>query len=185
MLINNISNCRCVITGNGGTQYAYLGRPWGAFGRVVFAHTFMDGCIRHVGWNNWGKPENERTACFYEYRYTFLNTLLKILSLRCNFNSWFPLLLNMIRNIFGFLWRYGSESYFNHKTSRIWRYCDLLLYICCRCFGSGSCPSKRAKWCRQLMDKEAEEFLMHCFIDPDPEKPWLAQRMAVRIPYSA
>ncbi|KAM1221770.1 hypothetical protein ACFX13_009594 [Malus domestica] len=60
---------RCVITGNGRTSYAYLGRPWGPFGRVVFAYIFMDGCIRHVGWNNWGKTENERTACFYEYRY--------------------------------------------------------------------------------------------------------------------
>lgn len=60
--------CRCVITGNGGTSYAHLGRPWGPFGRVVFAYTYMDACIKHVGWNNWGKTENERSACFYEYR---------------------------------------------------------------------------------------------------------------------
>ncbi|KDO72646.1 hypothetical protein CISIN_1g021162mg [Citrus sinensis] len=46
---------RCVITGNGGTGYIYLGRPWGPFGRVVFAFTYMDQCIRHVGWHNWGK----------------------------------------------------------------------------------------------------------------------------------
>lgn len=59
---------RCVITGNGGSSYAYLGRPWGPFGRVVFAYTYMDQCIKHVGWNNWDKAENERTACFYEYR---------------------------------------------------------------------------------------------------------------------
>jgi pectinesterase len=51
----------------------YLGRPWGPFGRVVFAYTYMDHCIRHVGWNNWGKAENERSACFYEYRYFGLN----------------------------------------------------------------------------------------------------------------
>ncbi|KAM0033505.1 putative pectinesterase [Helianthus debilis subsp. tardiflorus] len=36
---------RCVITGNGGTQYSYLGRPWGPFGRVVFAYTYMDACV--------------------------------------------------------------------------------------------------------------------------------------------
>lgn len=112
---------RCVITGNGGTSYMYLGRPWGPFGRVVFAYTYMDHCIRHVGWNNWGKAENERSACFYEYR----------------------------------------------------------------CFGPGSCPSKRVTWSRELIDEEADQFLMHCFIDPDPERPWLCQRMALSIPYSA
>ncbi|CAJ1978405.1 unnamed protein product, partial [Sphenostylis stenocarpa] len=46
---------RCVVTGNGGTSYAYLGRPWGPFARVVFAFTFMDQCIKPAGWNNWGK----------------------------------------------------------------------------------------------------------------------------------
>ncbi|CAJ1964868.1 unnamed protein product [Sphenostylis stenocarpa] len=46
---------RCVVTGNGGTSYAYLGRPWRPFARVVFAFTFMDQCIKPAGWNNWGK----------------------------------------------------------------------------------------------------------------------------------
>ncbi|KAF1863033.1 hypothetical protein Lal_00018878 [Lupinus albus] len=59
---------RCVITGNGGNSYACLGRPWGPFGRVVFAYTYMDPCIKHDGWDNWGNTENERSACFYEYR---------------------------------------------------------------------------------------------------------------------
>ncbi|KAK2365895.1 putative pectinesterase [Trifolium repens] len=112
---------RCVITGNGESAYAYLGRPWGPFGRVVFAFTYMDHCIKSAGWNNWGKVENERSACFYEYR----------------------------------------------------------------CFGPGFVPSKRVKWARVLKDKEAEQFLMHSFIDPEPQRPWLAQRMALRIPYSA
>ncbi|XP_075515052.1 pectinesterase 31 [Primulina tabacum] len=112
---------RCVITSNGGAQYTYLGRPWGPFGRVVFAYTYMDDCVKHVGWNNWGKIENERSACFYEYK----------------------------------------------------------------CFGPGSCPSKRVTWARELIDEEAVQFLAHNFIDPDPQRPWLAQRMAVRIPYSA
>ncbi|PWA61924.1 pectin methylesterase 31 [Artemisia annua] len=112
---------KCVITGNGGTSYTYLGRPWGPFGRVVFAYTYMDSCIKHHGWNNWGKAENERSACFYEYR----------------------------------------------------------------CFGPGSCPEKRVTWARELMEDEAEQFLVHAFIDPNPERPWLAQRMALRIPFSA
>jgi len=62
-------DCRCAITGNGGSSYAYLGRPWGPFGRVVFAFTYMDHSIKPAGWNNWGKLENEKSACFYEYRY--------------------------------------------------------------------------------------------------------------------
>ena len=55
----------------------------------------------------------------------------------------------------------------------------------CRCFGPGSCPEKRVTWARELMDDEAEQFLVHAFIDPNPERPWLAQRMALRIPFSA
>ncbi|XP_051115491.1 pectinesterase 31 [Andrographis paniculata] len=112
---------RCVISGNGDAQYTYLGRPWGPFGRVVFAYTFMDKCVRQVGWHNWGKPENERTACFYEFK----------------------------------------------------------------CFGPGSCSSKRETWARELVDEEAQDFITHCFVDPDQQRPWLAQMMAIRVPYSA
>ncbi|OAY64891.1 Pectinesterase 31 [Ananas comosus] len=112
---------RCLITGNGSTSYMYLGRPWGPFGRVVFAYTWMDACIRPVGWNNWDKCENERSACFYEYR----------------------------------------------------------------CLGPGYRPANRVTWARELLDEEAEQFLAHSFIDPDPDRPWLAQRMAIKIPHSA
>ncbi|XP_047311033.1 pectinesterase 31 [Impatiens glandulifera] len=112
---------RCVITGHGGKEYSYLGRPWGPFGRVVFAFTYMDPCIKAHGWDNWGKSENERTACFYEYR----------------------------------------------------------------CYGAGCCPSDRVTWCRELIDEEADQFVMLSFIDSNPDVPWLAQRMALKIPYSA
>ncbi|XP_048494370.1 pectinesterase 31 isoform X2 [Beta vulgaris subsp. vulgaris] len=112
---------RCVITGNGKASYAYLGRPWGPFGRVVYAYTYMDQCVRHEGWNNWGKCENERSACFYEYR----------------------------------------------------------------CFGPGSSQSKRVGWARELIDEEAVQFLVHSYVDPDPQRPWLAPRMGIRLPYSA
>ena len=46
---NDMAPSRCVITGNGEAAYMYLGRPWEAFGRVVFAETFMDHCIEPVG----------------------------------------------------------------------------------------------------------------------------------------
>jgi pectin methylesterase-like acyl-CoA thioesterase len=68
LLLTTSSPSRCVVTGNGEAAYMYLGRPWEPFGRVVFADTFMDHCIEPVGWHNWDKPENEQTACFYEYR---------------------------------------------------------------------------------------------------------------------
>lgn len=55
----------------------------------------------------------------------------------------------------------------------------------CRCFGPGSCSDKRVTWCRELIDEEAEQFLAHSFIDPDPQRSWLAMRMAVKLPYSA
>lgn len=60
-----------------------------------------------------------------------------------------------------------------------------LLNQYCRCFGPGSCPSNRVTWARELVDEEADQFLQHSYIDPDPQRPWLAQRMALRIPYSA
>ncbi|MCO5588018.1 hypothetical protein L7F22_041972 [Adiantum nelumboides] len=60
---------RCTITGTGsGPPYMHLGRPWAPHARVIFAYTWMDSCIVPNGWNNWGKPENEKTACYYEYR---------------------------------------------------------------------------------------------------------------------
>ncbi|CAH1454691.1 unnamed protein product [Lactuca virosa] len=59
---------RCVITGTGGMHCSYLGRPWRPFSRVLFAFTYIDSCIKHEGWHNWGNHENEKTACFYEYK---------------------------------------------------------------------------------------------------------------------
>ncbi|KAG6543126.1 hypothetical protein Mapa_015375 [Marchantia paleacea] len=62
--------CRCVITGNGDSKpYMHLGRPWGPHARVVFAYTHMDSCIFPSGWHNWNNTDNEKTACYYEYRY--------------------------------------------------------------------------------------------------------------------
>lgn len=60
---------RCTITGSGSsTPYAYLGRPWGSYARVVYAYTYMDACIKPEGWNNWDNPDNEKSAEYYEYR---------------------------------------------------------------------------------------------------------------------
>ena len=59
-------NCRltCVNTGKG----VFLGRPWRAFGRVVFINTEMQAHIRIEGWDNWRDPAREKTAWFAEYK---------------------------------------------------------------------------------------------------------------------
>jgi pectinesterase len=59
------------------------------------------------------------------------------------------------------------------------------MVIFLRCSGPGSKTSNRVTWCRQLLDVEAEQFLSHTFIDPDQDKPWLIQMMAIKIPASA
>jgi pectinesterase len=62
---------RCVVTGTGAHgAYMHLGRPWQSCAKVIFAFTFMDGCIVPAGWNNWNDKEKEKTACFCEYRCT-------------------------------------------------------------------------------------------------------------------
>ncbi|KAK1358636.1 Pectinesterase domain-containing protein [Heracleum sosnowskyi] len=55
----------CKITGTGKTL---LGRPWGAYSRVVFALTYMSSVIQPEGWNDWGDPSNQRTAFYGEYK---------------------------------------------------------------------------------------------------------------------
>ncbi|VAH17156.1 unnamed protein product [Triticum turgidum subsp. durum] len=133
---------RCIITGNGEAGYIFLGRPWGPFGRVVFAHTFMDRCVKATGWHNWDKSENERTACFYEYRfYAADQYIITFLKFRQFWSVW--------------------------------------------CSGPGSRSSSRVSWCRELLDLEAEQFLTHSFVDPDLDRPWLLQMMAIKIPASA
>lgn len=47
----------CKITGVGS---AVLGRPWGAYSRVVYALTYMSGVIVPQGWDDWGKQNNHK-----------------------------------------------------------------------------------------------------------------------------
>ncbi len=56
---------KCRLLGDAPT---YLGRPWKAYALVVFDRCWMDSHIRPEGWDNWGKPENEKTAYFAEYQ---------------------------------------------------------------------------------------------------------------------
>lgn len=51
----------CKLTADLGVQGVALGR------RVVFLNGWMGEHIRPEGWNNWGKPEAEKTAYFAEF----------------------------------------------------------------------------------------------------------------------
>ena len=49
---------------------AALGRPWRPHASVTFINCEMGDHIRPEGWDNWGKPENEKTARYAEYNST-------------------------------------------------------------------------------------------------------------------
>ena len=49
---------------------ADLGRPWRPAASVSYINCEMGNHIRPEGWNNWGKPENEQTARYSEYKST-------------------------------------------------------------------------------------------------------------------
>jgi pectinesterase len=48
----------------------YLGRPWRNYASTIFLNTEMSGVVRPEGWNNWKKPEAERTVRYAEFSST-------------------------------------------------------------------------------------------------------------------
>lgn len=58
---------KCQITADEQVQKVYLGRPWRNFARVAFLQCEMGSFIRPEGWQNWSKPESEKTTLFAEY----------------------------------------------------------------------------------------------------------------------
>jgi pectinesterase len=59
------ANCR--ISGESDEVKTFLGRPWRAFGATVFLNTEMSDVVKPAGWNNWGKPDREKTARYAEF----------------------------------------------------------------------------------------------------------------------
>src|SRR5215468_354449 len=57
----------CKITGESADVKTYLGRPWRDFAQVTFLKTDMSEVVRPVGWNNWDKPEREKTSRYSEF----------------------------------------------------------------------------------------------------------------------
>ncbi|KAG6488335.1 hypothetical protein ZIOFF_057103 [Zingiber officinale] len=60
----SLSNCK--LTG-AGVGTAILGRPWGAYSRVIFILTYMSDAIQPQGWSDWNNPSNQMTAYYGEY----------------------------------------------------------------------------------------------------------------------
>lgn len=63
---------RCRITIMPGVDDVKLGRPWRPWSMVVFQNCELPAGINPVGWNNWGNPQNEATARYFEYGNTGL-----------------------------------------------------------------------------------------------------------------
>ena len=68
---------RCKLTGDPApwepgqrSRPAELGRPWRPHAAVAFIECELGDHIAPAGWNNWRKPENEKTARFSEYKST-------------------------------------------------------------------------------------------------------------------
>jgi pectinesterase len=58
---------RCRLTGDAPGGSVYLGRPWRNHAQTVFIDCWLGEHIRSEGWDNWGKPESERTALYAEF----------------------------------------------------------------------------------------------------------------------
>jgi pectinesterase len=58
----------CKLIADTAATKCFLGRPWRPHASVVFLNTEMGAHILPVGWNNWGNPENEKTAYYAEYK---------------------------------------------------------------------------------------------------------------------
>ncbi len=60
----------CLVKSDSSVRKLYLGRPWRAFGKTAFIGCILEDGIAPEGWNNWGNPENEKTALYAEYNNT-------------------------------------------------------------------------------------------------------------------
>jgi pectinesterase len=57
----------CRIIADSSVTKLYLGRPWRAYAKTAFIRCSLPEAIAPEGWNNWGNPENEKTAFYAEY----------------------------------------------------------------------------------------------------------------------
>ncbi|WP_455497379.1 pectinesterase family protein [Coprobacter sp.] len=58
----------CRLTADNMVVDVYLGRPWRPFARTLYIGCDMGKHISPAGWNNWKKPDAEKTVFYGEYR---------------------------------------------------------------------------------------------------------------------
>ncbi|KQC34514.1 pectate lyase [Nonlabens sp. YIK11] len=58
----------CKLTAAENVDEVYLGRPWRIDAQTVFMDSDMGDHILPVGWDNWSKPDAEKTAFYAEYK---------------------------------------------------------------------------------------------------------------------
>jgi pectinesterase len=57
----------CNLIADSAATKVYLGRPWRIYAKTVFIGCKMESHILPEGWENWQKPEAEKTAFYAEY----------------------------------------------------------------------------------------------------------------------
>lgn len=57
----------CKLTAETAATAVYLGRPWRIYAKTVYINCEMGKHIRPEGWENWSKPEAEKTTFYGEY----------------------------------------------------------------------------------------------------------------------
>ena len=57
----------CRLTAEPEATKVYLSRPWRPYAQAVFIRCELGKHILPIGWNNWGKKENEKTVFYAEY----------------------------------------------------------------------------------------------------------------------
>ncbi len=59
-------NCRLIADST--LKGVSLGRPWQPFASVTYIHCYMGAHITQGGWNDWGRPSNQQTVRYAEYK---------------------------------------------------------------------------------------------------------------------
>ncbi len=57
----------CQLTAAAGVEKVYLGRPWRDYAKTVYINCDLGAHITDVGWQNWGRPETEKTSFYAEF----------------------------------------------------------------------------------------------------------------------
>ena len=58
---------KCKLIADSAAKRVFLGRPWRLYSHTAFIECELGSYIVPEGWHNWGKPEAEQTARYFEY----------------------------------------------------------------------------------------------------------------------